>query len=72
VNNNEERIRAFLNDVVAVCESHGMAIINQDEYGMAAVPFPEERPTAAIVEVYAVYPGGYEMRLTTFKESCYL
>jgi len=55
----EKELRAFLDDLVAVCERHGMAICNQDDYGMAAVPWPTERFNPTICEIYNITPDGY-------------
>ena len=31
----QQKTEAFLSDLIAVCRKHGMAIMNQDEYGIA-------------------------------------
>lgn len=34
---NEQKLRAFLDDLVAVCQKHGMAVLDQGEYGFALI-----------------------------------
>lgn len=30
----EQKLQAFLGDLVTVCQKHGMAVLNADEYGI--------------------------------------
>jgi hypothetical protein len=37
MNEEERALQSFLDDLVAVCQKHGMAVFNQDEYGIALI-----------------------------------
>ena len=59
----KEQREHFHNFAVALqmlCHTYGVAIVNQDEYGMAIVPFPIEAKTPGLFEVYTIYPNGIE------------
>jgi hypothetical protein len=67
VSEEEQKLRAFLADLVSVCEKHSMAILNRDEYGIALArwtgweggfPSPEtwKRP---LLSLYDITPDGF-------------
>ena len=54
----EKRIGIFIDDLVALCAKHKMALVSRDEYGIAIVPAPVRLRSPAIVEIWNVGPSG--------------
>jgi hypothetical protein len=69
VSEEEQKLREFLNDLVVVCQKHGMAVFNRDEYGVTLIRWSgwaDERkvnPTVRhgpVVTLYHITPDGAE------------
>jgi len=70
----EQALRSFLDDLVAVCQKHGMAVFNEDEYGIALIRWggwADDRKvnpnvlSGPLVRLYHITPDGAEG--TTFE-----
>jgi hypothetical protein len=48
----------FADALRLLCNDYGVAIVNQDEYGMAIVPFPINVKTPGFFDVYNITPNG--------------
>lgn len=64
----EQRLRAFLDDLTAICKKHGMAILNADEYGISLTSWrgwSDERRlfmaggSGSAIALYDITPDGH-------------
>lgn len=54
----ETTIRAFADDVVALCKKYGVAIVGLDDDGLAIVPFPTHVKTPGLFNIGTITPDG--------------